>query len=171
MSRVSKRYKLSKKEIKNFIKLINNIYNNFNLSKKDEIEYVKINNIEIYLINNKPIFYKLSKEKLIPILLYLLKNRYEWLPRVIVDRGATRAVGRGADLMVPGIRALDEFNEGDVVVIVDEETRVPVAVGIALLSSEAIRERLLGERKGKAIKTIHYPGDKVWEAAKLLEKS
>ena len=55
-----------------------------------------------------------------------------------------------------------------IVAIVDESTKVPVAVGEALMSSGEILERLSGERRGRALRNIHRPGDEAWEASKVL---
>ncbi len=164
----SKRYRLSKKELKMLRKELESLYPAFPAGELRNVEYAKVGDIEFYVIDGIPAFYKGGNERLFPVLLYLLRKGYSWLPRVIVDRGATKAIGRGADLMIPGIRDLDDFNEGSVIVVVDEESKVPVGVGIALISSEEIREKLSGERRGRAIRTIHYPGDPIWEAAKLV---
>jgi PUA domain protein len=166
---VSKRYRLSKKELKAFKRELEVMYPTFNTGDLKDVEYAKIGEIEFYIINKIPAFFKFKRGILIPTLIFLLKNREQrWLPRVIVDRGATRALARGADLMVPGIREVDEFKEEEIVVIVDEESRVPVAVGRAILSSAEIVRLLETVRKGKAIENIHYPGDEVWEASKIL---
>ncbi len=166
--RVSKRYVLSKKEFKKFRQEISLSYPKFDISriKSGNVEFAEVGGIEFFIIDKIPAFYR--DDRLYPVLIYLLKRGFEWLPRVVVDRGATRAVGRGADLMVPGIRSVDDFEEGEVVVIIDEEASVPIAVGVAILSSEEIVERLEGERRGKAIKNVHRPGDMVWKRASIL---
>ncbi|MCE4627856.1 MAG: DUF1947 domain-containing protein [Desulfurococcales archaeon] len=165
--KASKRYKLSKKESKRFLGEISKLYPNLQLGKAS-IEYALVSDVELYIVDGIPMFFRDSKGRLVPVLLYLIKKGADWLPRVVVDRGATKAVGRGADLMVPGIRSLDDFDAGSIVVVVDEDTGVAVAVGEALLSSEEIREKLSGERRGRAVKIIHRPGDRVWEAAKAV---
>ncbi|ENN96481.1 RNA-binding protein [Methanocaldococcus villosus KIN24-T80] len=60
--------------------------------------------------------------------------------------------------MVPGIKEVDNFNKGDVVFVLDEVHKKPICVGIALMSHEEIKN----SEKGKAIKNIHYVGDKIW---------
>ena len=94
----------------------------------------------------------------------LLKRGSGWLPRVLVDRGASQAVGRGADLMVPGVRGVEgQFSEGQVVAIVDEETRVPVGVGLALMDDAKLRALAAAKARGKAVQVVHYPGDRLWK--------
>ncbi len=123
----------------------------------------------IIIVDGFPAVIEHSDRKL-PHLLALVRKRIEpRMPRVVVDRGATQAVARGATLMVPGIRSVEgEFKQGDIVIVVDEEAGVPVAVGVALMDSEEIRERLAGERRGRAVRILHRPGDKYWKAGERL---
>ena len=80
--------------------------------------------------------------------------------------GAIPYVTRGAAVMVPGIVAADErIKKGDYVVIVDEKHDKPVAIGIALMDANEISK----EKSGKAIKTIHYVGDRWWEFGKKID--
>ncbi len=168
--RVSRRHVLSKKELKKLRKIIEEQYHGFPMESivPGKVEYAEVGGVEFYIVEGLPAFFA-QGERLVPVLQYLLKKGYRWLPRVIVDRGATSAVGRGADLMIPGIRGLDDFDKGSIVVIVDEEAGVPVGIGEALVDSSFIRGKLeSGDKKGKAIKNIHRPGDKIWKYASKL---
>ncbi len=79
---------------------------------------------------------------------------------VTVDMGAVPYVTNGADVMGPGILEADPgISEGDLVWIKDVKNNVPLAVGVALRSGE----ELSSKQPGKAIKTIHYVGDKLWK--------
>ena len=90
----------------------------------------------------------------------LLNETVEELPSVLVDMGAIPYVCNGADIMTPGITGIDgDFGEGDLVIVKDEKHRKSLAVGVALVPSADIREM----PKGKAIKNIHYVGDKLWK--------
>ena len=74
--------------------------------------------------------------------------------------GAVPYVTNGADVMGPGILEADPgISEGDLVWIKDVKNNVPLAVGVALRSGE----ELSSKQPGKAIKTIHYVGDKLWK--------
>ena len=88
---------------------------------------------------------------------------YEYRPdrrAVTVDMGAVPYVTNGADVMGPGITAADpDIAEGDMVWIRDARNGAPLAVGVALRSGEA----LASKEPGKAIKTIHFVGDKLWK--------
>lgn len=77
---------------------------------------------------------------------------------VIVDAGAVRFVVNGADIMCPGIVNADsDIKEGDLVIIKEETHEKPLAIGRALISGED----MVGD-SGKAIKSLHYVGDKLW---------
>lgn len=82
------------------------------------------------------------------------------LKHVTVDMGAVPFVTNGADVMGPGITDAEEsIQEGDLVWIRDIKNGVPLAIGMALRSSEELRSKA----PGKAIKSIHFAGDKLWK--------
>ncbi len=79
---------------------------------------------------------------------------------VTVDMGAVRFVHNGADIMAPGIVDSSPEVEKDMLVwIRDEKNGQPLAVGRVLMD----RNEMLIEKKGKAIKAIHFIGDALWE--------
>ena len=79
---------------------------------------------------------------------------------VTVDMGAVKFVCNGADVMAPGIVDADQtISEGDLVWIRDERNKQPLAIGQALISGAEMIE----SRSGKAIKTLHFVGDKIWK--------
>ncbi|OPY48881.1 MAG: PUA domain protein [Methanosaeta sp. PtaU1.Bin112] len=76
---------------------------------------------------------------------------------VIVDSGAVRFVVNGADIMKPGIVSSDpDIAVGDLVVIVEERYKKPLAIGRALVAGTDMK----GE--GKAVKSLHHVGDAIW---------
>ena len=77
-----------------------------------------------------------------------------------VDMGAVPYVCNGANIMSAGINdASPEIVEGQYVWIREESQHKPLAVGQSLLNCQ----NMLDSDKGKAIKALHYIGDKVWE--------
>ena len=79
---------------------------------------------------------------------------------VTVDMGAVPFVTNGADVMGPGITdAEDSIQEGDMVWIRDVKNLVPLAIGIALRPAAELKSKA----GGKAIKSLHYAGDKLWK--------
>ncbi len=62
--------------------------------------------------------------------------------------------------MAPGVVKIDgEFNTGDLLLVVDERHGKPLAIGVALLDSHAMRKL----EHGKIVKNIHYVGDRLWK--------
>ncbi len=79
---------------------------------------------------------------------------------VTVDMGAVPFVTNGADVMGPGITDADDgIEEGDIVWIRDIKNQVPLAVGVTMRSAADLKSKA----GGKAIKTIHFVGDKLWK--------
>lgn len=79
---------------------------------------------------------------------------------VTVDMGAVPYISNGADAMGPGITDADpDIEEGDMVWVRDMKNKVPLAVGVALRSASGLTKKL----PGKAVKTIHYVGDRLWK--------
>ena len=91
----------------------------------------------------------------------LMNPNLENFPSVTVDMGAVPYVCNGADVMAPGIVDVkDAFVGDDLLVIRDVKHGKALAVGVALISSEGMKEM----RKGKAIHNLHHVGDKLWNA-------
>lgn len=79
---------------------------------------------------------------------------------VAVDDGAIPFLRNGADCMGAGIHIADPtLSMGDFVWIRDQETGDPIATGKALLEGD----EMMRMTKGKAISTIHWVGDDLWE--------
>jgi len=79
---------------------------------------------------------------------------------VAVDDGAIPFLKNGADCMGAGIHIADpSLREGDFVWIRDQDTGGPLATGIALADGN----EMMAMAKGKAIATIHWIGDDLWD--------
>ena len=142
------RVQLKSKEAK---KLINY---NYSVNKKDRTEIL---DDRILLINSKPSFF-LHNDKWLPTLQTL--QEHSLLKEVIVDMGAVKFVIKGADIMRPGIKEIDETIEsGEYIVILDENNKKPLAVGKTLFSGKEIKSM----ESGKVIENIHYVGDDLWK--------
>ena len=77
-----------------------------------------------------------------------------------VDHGAIPFLMNGADCMGAGIHSADPGIEaGDLMWVRDQQHGKPLAVGIALVGGQEMVEM----SKGKALKTIHWVGDELWE--------
>jgi PUA domain protein len=114
---------------------------------------------KLFWAEKAPILIRID-ETLIPTLTY--EPALERLPKVLVDMGAIPHVCSGADVMAPGIVSVQEFESNQLVVIRDERHGKVLAIGLSLLSSKEIQEK----KRGKAIKNLHYVGDKIWNTYK-----
>jgi PUA domain protein len=117
---------------------------------------------EIYLIEGKPILFKLG-DIVLPTLLF--SEFTAEAPKIVVDMGAIPYVCKGATVMAPGIVRIEgEFGKGDLVLIVDVKHGKALALGESLLDAEAARQT----KKGPVVKTLHYVSDKIWEYIKTI---
>lgn len=155
--KIKNRHRLKSREIK---KIQNDLQNTFNYAFFDEKSSVEIGDIEgtkIILVDDIPCFIVHENR-----IVFTLHGLYRYRPRgkfVVVDMGAIKFVTNGADVMTPGIVDADkDINESDQVWICDEKHHRPLAVGIALMNGE----QMITERKGKAVRLIHYVGDRLW---------
>ncbi|MEM2739360.1 MAG: DUF1947 domain-containing protein [Candidatus Bathyarchaeia archaeon] len=131
----------------------------------ERYEVVKSDGLSIYILDGRPLLFEADGE-VYPTLFF--DEATSILPRVVVDRGAIPHICNGSDVMAPGIVRIEGlFDEGGLVAIRDEKYGKTIALGIALKGSEAVR--LMD--KGRAIKNIHYVGDKVWRMAKNIVAS
>ena len=129
---------------------------------KANVEVVEADVGEIYIIEGKPILFKLG-EMVLPTLLF--SEFAAKAPKIVVDMGAIPYVCKGATVMAPGIvRVEGEFSKGDLVLIVDMKHGKALALGESLLDAETAKQT----KKGPVVKTLHYVSDKIWEYIKTL---
>ena len=125
--------------------------------KKDHAVIVEDEKYKLILVNKKPVFFY-YQDKIVPTLKLLQEK--EVLKTITVDMGAVKFVINGADIMRPGIVEIEDGIEKEgFIVIIDVNNKKPLAVGVALLSSEEMRS----SGGGKVIKNIHYVGDDLWK--------
>jgi len=130
------------------------------LGSKTRIEVNETETVEVFIFNGRPLlarsdgtlFFTLFFEEL--LLLF---------PKIVVDMGAVPYVCKGADVMAPGVLLINgEFKENDLLIVVDERHGKPLAIGVALFSSEEMKK----VKRGKTVKILHYVGDKLWNHLK-----
>ena len=165
MVEIIKRHFLKESDVKH---LVAEFYNEFKVNLADlvkgklRVEMIKTQRAVIYALNKKPLLMRIGG-RLIPTLLSGEISLF--LPKVAVDMRAVSHICNGADVMAPGITQVDgDFKKDDLVLVVDEKYRKPLAVGDALISSEEMKET----KRGKTVKNLHYIGDKVWILIKKL---
>ncbi len=165
MPQKQRRYSLKSKQAK---LLLNEVSERLNINvealfgPKVNVEIVESSVGNVYLVNEKPLFFNLE-ERLWPTLLF--QDFISLAPKIVVDMGAIPYVCNGADVMAPGIvRVEGEFAMGDLVMIVDEKHGKPLAVGEPLQDSYNVRNT----KQGAVVKNVHYVSDKIWNFIKTL---
>jgi PUA domain protein len=132
------------------------------LKDKANVEVVRGESIEIFLINGKPALAQ-TGENIYPTLTF--KEFLDQAPKATVDMGAVPHLCKGADVMAPGIRQFSgEFQKGDLILVIDEKHGKPIALGEALYGTEEARNT----KQGAVIKNVHYVGDKTWSLMKQI---
>ena len=132
------------------------------LDSKTRVEVNETETAEIFIFNGIPLLAR-SEGLLFPTLTF--EEFFPLMPRLVVDMGAIPYVCKGADVMAPGVVSINgQFKENDVLLITDVRHGKPLALGVALLSSEAMKT----VNRGKTVKTLHYVGDKLWNHLKGL---
>ncbi|MDD2655511.1 MAG: DUF1947 domain-containing protein [Candidatus ainarchaeum sp.] len=130
------------------------------LDVKATIEVVEDTRGTIILQEGEPVLL-LHQDKWFPTLQTLNKNNP--LKKITVDMGAIPFVCSGADVMRPGIKAIEGGVAKDSpVVVIDEKYGKLLAVGISLFDSEEMGKM----ERGKAVKNLHYAGDWIWNFGK-----
>ena len=145
---------LSRKQLKRFKEEAGSlISDNVKMVSSAELEDGTV----IYLIERDIAF--VVKDKI--ILPTLNNNMIEGFPSVIVDMGAIPYVCKGADVMSPGIVKIEgEFEKEELIIVRDVNHGKALSIGRTLVSSVNMENM----PKGKAIKNLHYVGDKIWAA-------
>ena len=165
MPQKQRRYALKSKQAK---QILNEVSERLKVNvdalfgSKASVEIVEAVVGNIYLVNGKPLFFKVG-ERVLPTLLFrdfVLRS-----PKIVVDMGAVPHVCNGADVMAPGIvRVEGEFGKGDLVLVVDEKHGKPLALGESLYDAETARNT----KQGAVVKNVHFVSDKIWNFAKTL---
>ncbi|NHI94393.1 MAG: DUF1947 domain-containing protein [Candidatus Lokiarchaeota archaeon] len=168
MLQVKDRHFLKKKVLIELKEKLINLYpmkDNEIFPKSSKIEMVKTEkDLIIYFINDEAMLIQ-DRDLLFPTLNAVLDKKFK-LFEASVDKGAIKFVANGADVMIPGIVNVDEsIEKGNIIAVVDDEFKKTLAIGLALMSANEIKKN----KNGKAIKSIHHIGDKIWNTIKNLK--
>jgi len=126
------------------------------LGSKPRIEVNETEAAEIFILNGKPLLAR-SGGELFPTLAF--EEVFPFISRIVVDMGAVPYVCKGADVMAPGVVSVKgEFEENDLLLVVDERHGKPLAIGVALFNSQVMKNM----KHGKIVKNIHHVSDKLW---------
>ncbi len=126
------------------------------LGSKPNVEVKETETTEIFIFDGKPLLAR-SEGELFPTLAF--KEVFPLISTIVVDMGAVPYVCNGADVMAPGVVNIKgEFEENDFLLIIDERHSKPLAIGVALFDSKAMKN----VKHGKILKNVHHVGDKIW---------
>ena len=155
---IRKRKRMRSKEVKALAKELEDVMGVPVFSEEDGVDMAESTDYNLIFVKSD-ILGLVYEDKPFLTIRGILKYRPE-RRAVTVDMGAVPYVTNGADVMGPGITEADpEIAEGDMVWIRDARNGAPLAIGVALRTGEA----LASKEPGKAIKTIHFVGDKLWK--------
>ncbi len=95
---------------------------------------------------------------------FTIRGAIELCPKdrlVVVDSGAVSYIVNGADVMAPGVVEADpKIVPGDMVVVMEERHRKPLAIGQALVPGTEMHGT------GKVVRSIHHVGDDLWDLSR-----
>lgn len=153
--KIKKRNFLKKKKIKEMKNELGE-YGNL-LANKKNVEILEAEPNSFILVDGQPYIILIDNQPY-PTLKAVLASEIDG-KTVTVDMGAVRFVTNGADIMSPGIvDASENIEPGDVVIIVDENNKKPLAIGVSILTGP----EMVKADSGKAVETKHFVGDDIW---------
>lgn len=162
MSLIRKRFKLSKKAVREFSEMLASV--DLILTLEGSLEYLELRSGEkLYLLDSKPIIIEVDNEY-IPSLFSC--NLFK-LPVIWVNHGAASHIINGADLMAPGVvKVVGQLAEGKVAVVAEQSKNIPLAIVKVLKNWD----EMLKVRKGKIARNIHHINDRIWKAVMEVMK-
>lgn len=154
--RIKTRHALRKKDAKRLMgRLVEKFGTDFGIAREGLELAITDEDFDLVIQAGKPVLIVIEDD-CIPTL-RILRERAPDRYYVEVDMGAVKPILNGADVMGPGVRGADpSIREGDLVYVRTQETKSPIAVGIALRSYDELTER------GKSVKTLHVLNDEIW---------
>jgi PUA domain protein len=164
IEKIRKRHLLKKREQKHEIERIEKALGTAlsGIDAKTRFERGILDTDDRVLLLNEHIIFFEDKDQIYPTLRAILEGVLD-LPKITVDMGAVRYVVNGADIMRPGVTAIDDMvRKGSIVKVVDETHGKPLAVGVALMSAEDMRSA----KGGKVVSTKHHINDALWDFSK-----
>ena len=156
--RIKKRGRLREKEIKSLSEEISLKVGMQVFTVNDTIDKAESSDFDVIFVNNEILALVISGKAFLTVKGVLKYNPPK--SHVTVDMGAVPFVVKGADIMGPGIVDADkDIKIGDFVWVRDVKNQRALAIGVAMVSGE----EMLLRKTGKAIKNLHYVGDKLWK--------
>jgi PUA domain protein len=155
--KIKNRHRLKEKEVKDLLMSLRTRFQGDLFTEKSTVDIGTVEEFTVLLVDDSIDFMMHNNNMVFTlqgVTKYQLRNRF-----VVVDMGAIGFITKGADVMAPGIKDADPgIQKDEYVWVYDEKYRKPLAVGIALMTGEEMKT----SKTGKAIKTLHYVGDRLW---------
>ena len=155
--KVKNRHRLKEREVKELITDLNTRFHGDFFDEKAAVDIGTVEEFTVLLVNDS-IDFIMHNNKVV----FTLQGLMKYQPTtnfIVVDMGAVGFIVKGADVMAPGITDADSMiQKDDLVWICDEKYRKLLAVGVALMTGEEMKTK----KPGKAVKTLHYVGDRLW---------
>jgi PUA-domain protein len=155
--KIKNRHRLKEREVRDFASNLKTRFQGDFFDTKAAIDTGTLEEFTVLVVNDS-IDFLIYENKVV----FTLQGIAKYKPKknfVVVDMGAVGFITKGADVMAPGIIDVDEtIHKDDLVWVCDEKHHKPLAIGIALMTAEEMRTK----KPGKAVKTIHYVGDRLW---------
>jgi PUA-domain protein len=155
--KIKNRHRLKERDVKELIADLKTRFQGDFFDEKSAVEIGTVEEFTVIVVNDSIDFIMYNNK-----VVFTLQGLMKYQPKtnfVVVDMGAVVFIIKGADVMAPGITDVDlMIQKDDLVWICDEKHRKPLAVGVALMSGEEMKTK----KPGKAVKTLHYVGDRLW---------
>ena len=153
-------YPLRKRDLNKLKKIVEDSFPGlYELVKECKLGYKVVSeDITLIAFSDLPVLI-LVEHEVFPTLIAVKLSGINSLPHAVVDEGAVKHLLNGADVMAPGIIEVTNFQIGDIVSVWNPNKTAPLVIGKALMSSSEI----LTKKRGRAIKNMHYAGDKIWK--------
>ncbi len=153
---------LTNKEIKHTVTILEKYVENAAelLPKKGKTARYSLSESESGIVVDKSNVIAIEKSGHIFPCLRIVRRVKMKIGIIKVDIGAIRFVVKGADIMRPGITHIDEqINEGDLVLVIEEQKKSPLSFGIAMYDSVDMKAM----QTGKCVKNLHHLKDTWWQ--------
>ena len=155
--RLRRRRRLRRKEVENLASELRLAIGRETFAPLDQIDVGDAGGIDVAILQGKAMALYIDSKPFLTVhglIAYPPAKRY-----VTVDMGAVKFLANGADVMAPGVVDADkDIGIGMAVWVRDQNNLRPLLVGTALMSGPEMK----AAKNGKAVKTIHYVGDKLW---------
>lgn len=153
---------MSKKDTDRILKILEKGWEKVSIPKVKNVKIFEIEENKSILVIDSMVAVFTTDDSILP---FLGKTEIlDKFPSVTVDSGSIRFICNGAKVLRPGIVDFDSFKKDDIVGVKDEKFKKYLAVGLALEDSD----RAQTMNKGQIINSMHYVGDKFWNAYKEI---